>query len=68
MQTASIKASNPRNVHPRPLEYIVAQHFGFAFFVRRYRAWSQSDGGVSTRSSAFGESAWVDAEDGVDDL
>jgi hypothetical protein len=63
-----IYISNPRDIHPRPLEDIVAQHFRFALFVRRYRAWSQSHGGVGPGSSAFGESAWVDAEDRVDDL
>jgi hypothetical protein len=58
-----IITSNPRDIHPRPFEYIMAQHFCFALFVRRYRARSQSHGGVRPCASTFGESAWVDAED-----
>jgi hypothetical protein len=46
----------------------VAQHVCFALFVGRHGARSKVHGSVGARAPALGERAWVDAEDGVDDL
>jgi len=58
-----IQHSNPRDVHPRALEDIVAQHVRFALFVRRHGAGSEVDGSVGACAAALGERTWVDAED-----
>ena len=62
-----LSSSNPRDIHPRPLEDVVTQHFCL-LRGRLYGARRQVHDGVSAGPAALGERAWVDAEDGVDDL
>ena len=63
-----VQHSNPRDVHSRALEDIVAQDICFALFVGCNGARSEIDGSVGACTTALGESAWVDAENRVDDL
>lgn len=60
--------SDPRYVHPSPLEDIMTEHVCFALFVGRHGARGEVHGGEGACASTLGQRAWVDAEDGVDDL
>lgn len=55
--------SDPRDVHSRALEDVVAQDICFALLVGRHGAGSEVDGSVGACAAALGERAWVDAED-----
>jgi hypothetical protein len=46
----------------------MAQHVCFALFVRNQSARDEVDGGESAGAAALGESPWVNAQDGIDNL